>query len=419
MRAAVLVTGDEILRGRIQELNAGHLARSLDSLGIEVSRWEMVSDDLLGVSTALTRLMGAGVDLVCVTGGLGPTHDDVTMEAVAQATGRALELDLAALALVEARSLRIAEGSAADVLRAVQRKQALLPVGAKMLPPPGTAPGCLLDHDGVVVAVLPGPPWELATMWEDALVRDPLAGVLARAAGDLGRVLRIHAVPESLLVAAIEGFPPDDWRRLRVGICARDGELEVTVRSSPSDVGSADALEDMIAAGVGDALYSRDGATVDEVVARRLRAAGQTVAVAESCTGGGLGARLTALPGSSDYVLGGVISYADEVKTALLGVDPAVISRHGAVSAECAEAMAVGARTRLGSDWALAITGVAGPGGGTPEKPVGLVHIARAGPGGVVHAVRRRGGGREAIRSASVAAALHLLREALPEPNAV
>jgi len=419
VRAAVLVTGDEVLRGRIQERNAGHLARSLESLGVEVSRWEMVSDDLAGVSAALTRLMGAGVDLVCVTGGLGPTHDDVTMEAVAQATGRVLELDPAALALVEARSLRIAEGTGADVLRAVQRKQALLPVRATMLPPPGTAPGCLLDHEGVVVAVLPGPPWELATMWEDAVGRDPLAGVLARAAGDLERVLRIHAVPESLLVAAIEDFPPDDWRRLRVGICARDGELEVTVRSGPSDAGSADALEDMIAAGVGDALYSRDGATVDEVVARRLRAAGQTVAVAESCTGGGLGARLTALPGSSDYVLGGVISYADEVKTALLGVDPAVISRHGAVSAECAEAMALGARARLGSDWALAITGVAGPGGGTPEKPVGLVHIALAGPGGVVHAVRRRGGGRETIRSASVAAAFHLLREALPEPPAV
>jgi nicotinamide-nucleotide amidase len=412
VRAAVLVTGDEVLRGRIQERNAGHLARSLEAHGVEVARWEMVGDDLAEVSAALTRLMGSGVALVCVSGGLGPTHDDVTMAAVAHATGRRLALDPAALAMVRSRSAGIAVDD--EVRRLVQDKQASLPAGALVLPPPGTAPGCMLEHDGVVVVVLPGPPWELARMWQDALALEPLARLLARAGDPHERVLRIHAVPESELVAAVRGFDPAAWKRLRVGICARDGELEVTVRAAPGDPAAAE-LERLIAAGLGDALFSRDGATVDEVVARRLVAAGQIVAVAESCTGGGLGARLTARPGSSAYVVGGVIAYADRAKTDLLGVPPGLIRRHGAVSRECAEAMAAGARERLGADWALAITGVAGPGGGTDDKPVGLVHIALAGPDGVRHAVQRRGGEREAIRARAVATALHLLRRALPE----
>ncbi len=417
MRAAVLITGDEVLRGRIQERNAGHLARDLESRGVEVSRWEMVSDDLPDIAGALGRLVASGVDLVCVSGGLGPTHDDVTMEAVAAATGRPLRLDREALALVASRVIRI--DASEEVRRRVQEKQAMLPEGSVMLPPPGTAPGCLVEHDGVVVAVLPGPPWELASMWADAVAREPLAGVLARAAGADERVLRLYAVPESQLIAAVDGFDPAAWERLRVGICAREGELEVTVRVDPADRDAADALEAMIAAGVGDALFSRDGATVDEVVARRLVAAGQTVAVAESCTGGGLGARLTALPGSSAYVRGGVIAYADDVKTALLGVDPAIIRAHGAVSAECAAAMATGARERLGADWALSVTGVAGPGGGTAEKPVGLVHVGLAGPDGVSGVALGRGGSRDAIRSRAVAAALHLLRRALEASPAV
>ncbi len=260
MRAAILVTGDEVLRGRIQERNAGFLARSLESLGVEIAVWEMVSDEMDEIAGALGRLMASGVALVCVSGGLGPTHDDRTMEAVARATGRELAIDAAALAMVEERSIGISGDG--GVRRRVQRKQASLPAGSRVLPPPGTAPGCLLTHEGVVVAVLPGPPWELARMWRDALGEEPLAGVIARADGAHERVLRIHAVPESQLVAALEGFDPRDWARLRVGICARDGELEVTVRSAPGDTDAADALERTIAAGLGDALFSRDGAGV-------------------------------------------------------------------------------------------------------------------------------------------------------------
>jgi nicotinamide-nucleotide amidase len=216
-------------------------------------------------------------------------------------------------------------------------------------------------------------------------------------------------------VAAIADLDPDAWRRLRVGVCARDGELEITVRCAPADGWAADALEALVAEGVGDALFSRDGSTVDDIVARALVAAGQTVAVAESCTGGGLGARLTERAGSSAYVLGGVIAYADAVKVGVLGVDAELIRRHGAVSAECAGQMALGARRLVGSDWALSVTGIAGPGGGSEEKPVGLVHVALAGPVGVRHLEQRRGGDRESIRARSVAGALHLLRHGLAE----
>ncbi|WP_217915797.1 competence/damage-inducible protein A [Miltoncostaea marina] len=414
MTAAVLVTGDEVLRGRIQERNAGLLARSLEARGVTVARVEMVGDDLEAIAAGVGRLAGSGVDLVCVSGGLGPTHDDVSMAAVARATGRRLVVHPAALEMVRRASRAVAVDPA--VARAVQDKQASLPEGSRVLPPPGTAPGCALRHGGVSVVVLPGPPWELAAMWEGALGVPEVAEVLARATARHERVLRLFGVPESRLVGVLEGLGRDAWARLRVGICARDAELEVTVRARPADEPAAAALEELVRAALGDALFAADGTTVDEIVARDLVAAGESVAVAESCTGGGLGARLTALPGSSAYVLGGVIAYSNDLKERLLGVDRGLLERHGAVSAECARAMAEGARARLGSDWALSVTGVAGPGGGTPDKPVGLVHVGLAGPGGVVRlAELRRGGDREAIRARSVTAALHLLRVALGE----
>ena len=201
-------------------------------------------------------------------------------------------------------------------------------------------------------------------------------------------------------MAALRRLDRDAWGLLGVGICARDAELEITVRSAAGDAWAADALEERLAAEFGPALYSRDGATLDEVVARGLLGAGQTVAVAESCTGGGLGARLTARSGSSAYVLGGVISYADEVKRDVLGVDAEALRRHGAVSAPVAEQMAAGVRSLVGSDWALSVTGIAGPGGGSPEKPVGLVYVGVAGPGGVSAREHRLRGDRERIRRA-------------------
>ncbi len=271
----------------------------------------------------------------------------------------------------------------------------------------------MLEHEGALVVVLPGPPWELEAMWGAAREQEPLAGLLARGGGSVERVLRLDAVPESRAVAALGRLDRDAWDRLRVGICARDGELEITVRSRAEDAWAAAALERRLDEAFGDALFSRDGATIDEAVASRLLAAGQTVAVAESCTGGGLGARLTARPGSSAYVLGGVISYSDDVKRDVLGVNRELLRRHGAVSAPVAEGMAAGARRLVGSDWALSVTGVAGPGGGTPQKPVGLVFIGLAGPDGVCSEEHRLRGDRERVRESSAALALHILRRAL------
>jgi nicotinamide-nucleotide amidase len=378
---------------------------------VRVERVEVVGDDLGALVAAIRAALDGGVDLLCTSGGLGPTHDDLTMEAVAAATGRDLVLDPAALAMVEKRlrGYRRTPG----VWRQVAEKQAMLPAGATLLPPAGTAPGAALEHDGAILVVLPGPPWELREMWEAVRAEPPLAALFARGGGASERVLRAFAVPESRVLAALRLFDQDAWERLAVGICAKDAELEITVRSAAEDAWAAEALEARLGEELGAALYSRDGATVDEVVARRLIAAGQTVAVAESCTGGGLGARLTALPGSSAYMLGGVISYSDDVKRGVLGVDPGLLRRHGAVSAPVAEGMAAGVRELIGSDWALSITGVAGPGGGTPEKPVGLVYVGLAGADGVATAEHRLPGDREAIRDRSAALALHALRIAL------
>jgi nicotinamide-nucleotide amidase len=393
------------------------LARSLDAAGVAVERVEIVGDDLAALTGALRDMLAEGLDLVCTTGGLGPTHDDLTMEAVAAATGRPVELNREALAMVEARVSPLVTDP--ELARLVCEKQATLPAGSRVLPPAGTAPGAAVEHEGALVVVLPGPPWELQAMWEAARGEEPLAGVLARGGGPVERVLRAYAVIEGRAMAALRPLDRDAWDRLTVGICARDAELEITVRSAPADLWAADALEALLAEELGPALYSRDGATVDEIVARGLIAAGETVAVAESCTGGGLGARLTARPGSSAYVLGGVIAYSDEVKRDVLGVDPEVLRRHGAVSAPAAEAMATGARRLIGSDWALSVTGVAGPGGGTPEKPVGLVHLGVAGPDGASTRELRLRGDRDAIRSRSVALAMHALRLALEARAAV
>lgn len=404
-----MITGDEVLRGSIPERNAAPLSASLDRLGFGLDGVSVVGDDAAVIRDAVAARLRAGADLVVVSGGLGPTHDDLTMAAVAQATGRELALDAAALEMVTRRSTAITVSEAAG--EAVRRKQATLPAGSRPLPPPGTAPGCLLVHDGSVIVVLPGPPWELRVMWERALAGEPELRALAeRAAAPPERILRIHAFSESRLVEVLREPAAAGWEALELGVCARDGELEVTLRG---DQGIAAAVEAALGAAAGPGLYSRDGRTLDEVVAGALTARGEMVAVAESCTGGGLGARLTASPGSSAYVAGGVIAYSNDVKTAVLGVDPAIIARDGAVSDRCARAMADGVRSLTGAAWGVSITGVAGPGGGTPRTPVGRVHIGVAGPDGTRATAFDLRGDREQVRARSVSAALHLLREAL------
>ncbi|MEW6581831.1 MAG: CinA family nicotinamide mononucleotide deamidase-related protein [Actinomycetota bacterium] len=413
--AAVLVTGDEVLRGRIPDANGGHLARDLDARGVAVRRIVVVGDGIDTLVRALRELLDESPDLVVTSGGLGPTHDDRTMEAVAAVTGRPLAVDPEALALVRRgrMALRGAE-TITDATRArVEDKQATLPRGAVVLPPTGTAPGCVVRHGRTLVCVLPGPPWELTRMWARACDEvDELRSVLAGAAPGERRLLRLYAVVESEVVETLDRLDPALRDAVEAGVCARAGEIELSLR------GPADAVR-RIEAGVeavfGDRLYARRGETALGLVEAALRARGETLAVAESCTGGLLGARITAIPGASEWFRGGVVAYDNSVKEGLLGVDPAVIARHGAVSEECARAMARGARAAVGADWAVAVTGIAGPGGGTPDKPVGLVHLALAGPGGVedAHSPRVLRGDRERIRERAAAIAVHLLRRAL------
>jgi nicotinamide-nucleotide amidase len=407
----VLVTGDEVLRGRVSDRNGGHLSRLLDARGIHVESVTIMGDRLDGIRDAVASALDRGVELICVSGGLGPTHDDVTMRAVAAAAGRAIEVDPTALAMVEARSRGLT--AASPSAERTRRKQASLPEGSTVMPPAGTAPGCVLSVDGSVIVVLPGPPWELRAMWEAATHdQAALLAVLDRATPAPERLLRVHGLGESQLVELLEGPDAPSAGPLTFGICAKDAELELTLRGDPA---TADALAAHLASRLGDALFSADGTTLDALVAAELGHRAETVAVAESCTGGGLGARLTEANGASAFMRGGIIAYSNEVKRELLGVSQDLLDRHGAVSAECASAMADGARRALGSTWALSVTGIAGPGGGTPGKPVGLVYLGRGGPTGTTVEEHHFRGDRDEVRRRSVAAALHLLRRGLAE----
>jgi nicotinamide-nucleotide amidase len=333
------------------------------------------------------------------------------MEVVAEVTGRPLAVDPEALEVVVAHSLRRRAIDAAT-REAVARKQAALPQGSRPLLPVGTASGAVVPHGDAFVVVLPGPPWELEAMWEVALDTPEVAALLARVPAADRRLLRLYGVVESEFVQAFDALDPAARAQAEVGVCARAGELEVSVRA-PAGTGAVLAVEAGLVGAFGDAVYSRDGRPAEEVAAEALLARGWTLAVAESCTGGLLGARLTARAGASAWFRGGVVAYDNAVKRDLLGVPEEVLVRHGAVSPECAVAMAEGARRVVGADWALSVTGVAGPGGGTPEKPVGLVYLGVAGPWGAEALEDRFRGDRERIRERAVAIALHLLRRAL------
>ena len=403
------MTGDEVLLGRVAERNAGFLARTLAQRGIPVLRTLVVGDSLDEVADGLTALIELGVDVVCTTGGLGPTYDDLTMAAVARATGRPLQLDAQALAMVEERTRSVARRLNVDAvdLDRMRRKQATLPEDAQVLPPIGTAPGCTLVHDGTLVVVLPGPPWELTGMWQAALASGPLADLLSRSTGSPTQTFRLWSVFEAELVPVLDGLGASALDR--IGTYTREGELEIVV---PAEL--ADEVGDLLTRHFTDLLFATDDRHVDAIVAATLVDRGETLAVGESCTGGGLGGRLTAIAGASRWFIGGAITYSNQAKTALLGVDPEVLARHGAVSRECVLQMADGARSNTGATWGIGVTGIAGPEGGTADKPVGLVWIGVSGPDGVhAHEHRLVRADREGVRRRAQTAALHHLRIAL------
>jgi len=425
-RAAVVVTGTEVLGGWVSDANGPWLARRLGALGVQHVSTTVVGDRPEDLRAALENARDRGLELVITSGGLGPTEDDLTTQIVAEFTGRAVALDEALegriWAIVEPMSKRW-KNISQEAVRSANRKQALVPDGAAVLEPVGTAPGLVVpptDDDPSrpptpTVVVLPGPPPELQPMWETAEKHPGLLAAIGDATALHESTLRLFGLPESELAntmrdARTAGVAVDAFE---VTTCMRGGELEVVSRWAPEQDADARAFEAFVLERHGDIVFSPDGRTIDELILDGLRGRGWSIATAESCTGGLLAGRLTMLPGSSDVVEGGIVSYSNAVKEQALGVDPALIAAHGAVSAEVALAMAVGARKRLGVDVAISTTGVAGPGGGSAEKPVGTVHVAVAGPDGNLSRHLRLPGDRSRVRELTTTAALHLLRRVL------
>ena len=413
-RALLVVTGSELVRGERTDRNGPFLAREVLSRGVEPARITLVGDREEELEDALRE--GLGADLLVTSGGLGPTHDDRTVELLARVTGRELRVDPSLHDQIEGVSRMVAERLRrpyADFEPGV-RKQASVPAGARSLGLAGTAPGLVLEQDGCVVVVLPGPPGELRRLWRAALEEKPLRALLARARPPGRRVLRFHGASESAIAGALEAAG-GEREGVEATICARDFEIHVDLVVDPGAEAAADELETRLVEPVERWLFARDERPVEEHVLALCRSRGLTLATAESCTGGLVAERITRIPGSSDVFLGAIVAYADRVKEAELGVPSELLARHGAVSAEVAAAMASGARQRLGADVVIADTGIAGPGGGTPDKPVGLVYVAVETPDSARVIDFNYPADREAIRSRAAVAGLHLVRRLLTQ----
>jgi nicotinamide-nucleotide amidase len=407
------VTGQELLLGLIADGNTRFLAHELDALGIELRRVSIVGDGEDEIVAGLREL--AGHDLVITSGGLGPTHDDRTVAAVAEAAGVDLELDEQLLATIAGITAGYARRRGTDpaLNRDGDRKQALVPRGATVIPPAGTAPGILLASGAGHVLVLPGPPGELAAVWRAALELAPIADLRARAGTLLHHTLRVYGVGEPAVARAFDAAGGDAGGT-RTTICARSLEVEVTVRAEPEVAPALARLVASLREQLGDAIFAEDERPLSELVLSALRERGLRVAVAESCTAGMVAARLADIPGSSDVLLGGVIAYANSLKRDLLGVSEELLAEHGAVSAECARAMAAGTRAATGAEVGIAITGVAGPGGGSERKPVGRVYLHVSAPGIERGEELQLPGDRAHVRELSTVAALQLIRVSLP-----
>jgi nicotinamide-nucleotide amidase len=413
-RAFVLVTGSELVRGDRSDLNGPFLAAELLRLGLEPARIVIVGDREDELAAALEESLQA--DLCAVSGGLGPTHDDRTVELLARAAGVALRLDEGLHDEIGAISRRFARrlGRPYVDFEAGVRKQATIPEGAHSLGLAGTAPGLVLESGACVVVVLPGPPAELRRLWARALETEPVQRVLARTRPPQLRLLRFFGTSESAVAKALADAG-GDGEGVEATICARDIEIHVDLVVEPGAEARADELSARLVDPLERYLFSRDERPIQELVLDLCRARGLTLATAESCTGGMVAQRITSVPGSSDVFRGAVVAYADDVKAQELGVPVDVLERNGAVSAETAAAMAAGARERLGADVAVSVTGIAGPGGGSDEKPVGLVYVHAVGPEGARSADFVFPGDRDSIRRRATVTALHLVRRLLQQ----
>ncbi len=422
LRAGILITGTEVLTGIISDRNGPWLSERLTEVGVDAAMIQIVGDRPDDLLTALRFMRDSGMALILTSGGLGPTADDLTAEIVGRFCEREMVLD----EKLEQRIHVILEPMMkrwpnldADAVRRSNRKQAVIPSGATVLEPVGTAPGLIVTPAGEgpthpTVVVLPGPPRELQPMWEAARATEAFAQAIAGATTYRREIVRLFGIPESEIANTLRAAEHAGLalKALEITTCLRRGEIEIATRFEPPAQSDYDALLAFIGSRHADTLFSLDGSTIDEQLAALL--ADETLATAESCTGGGLATRLTDRAGSSAYFLGGAVVYSNQAKISLAGVDPALIERTGAVSSEVAEALAAGIAERFTARLGVGITGIAGPGGGTEDKPVGTVCIS------VWHRDGRRltrrarlPGSRSDVRDRSVTVAMHMLRRLL------
>ena len=420
-RAGIVVTGTEVLSGRVRDRNGPWLSDRLLELGVELAHITICADRPQDIEAQLTFLAEQDVDLIVTSGGLGPTADDMTVEMVARFTGRELvlddELEDKIAAILKPLMARFSHWDF-DAVKAANRKQALIPEGAYVIDPVGTAPGVVVPGKPAIV-VLPGPPRELQPMWRTAVASEPVRDAIAGRTEYRQEMVRMFGLPESGLADTLrdaeEGI--QGYGHLDITTCLRRGEIEMVTRFEPGAAPVYEQLLGLLRERHGREIFSEDGSSIDDQVVQLL--AGRRVATAESCTAGLLAARLTERPGSSAFVMGGVVAYSNDAKVELLGVDAGLIDAHGAVSEPVADAMADGALRRFDADTAVAITGIAGPDGGTDEKPVGTVcwSVRTAEGGGITRTVRLPGD-RADIRDRSTTVAMHLLRRVLSEAQA-
>lgn len=422
VRAGIVVTGSELLTGAVADRNGPWLAERLGALGIEVSDILLVGDRRADLTSALEFLRGGAVDLIVTSGGLGPTADDVTAEVIADFAGLDMVLDSDMEQYIARRLEKWARNYDLDpdALVTANRKQATVPRGATLIDPAGTAPGLVVSiSERPVVVVLPGPPRELQRMWEPALDTAPMRELLARSGSFTATHLRMFGLPESEIAQTLRDVGAEtDLSGIEITTCQRRSELELDLRyrTDADNRAELDGARDQLIAEIerrhGRTIVSRDGTSSDEQVAQLL--SGRTIGLGESCTAGMLASRLADRPGSSAYLLGGVVAYSNAAKTALLGVPAELIEQHGAVSTQVARAMADGARATFGADVGVGITGVAGPSGGTEAKPVGYVCLCVTTSEGVVRDLDRVfPGDRTDIRERASDFGLNLIRRAL------
>ncbi len=409
MKAEIITIGNELLETGHVDLNSTFLGEHLTVLGASVTRATTVPDAPKLISEALKSAIDKA-EVVVVTGGLGPTGDDRTKQAIARALGRKLVLDEDVLAAVRAhfekRGLPMPESNLS---------QAMMPEGARAIGNRlGTAPGLLLKQGETLVFILPGVPAEMRAMFE-SYVGPYLEGRGLRRLTE-ARLVRTTGLPESVLSERI-GRIAKRLARVEVAYLPKATGVDIRITGRGETLRkarvAAESAQERLANELGDCVYARGDESLEQVVGYLLAMKGKTVSVAESCTGGRLGWTLTRMPGSSDYFVGGIIAYSNDLKKRLLGVKAGILKQHGAVSAETARAMAGGVRTRTRSDYGIGVTGIAGPGGGSEERPVGLVYIAVSGPRGEKAREFRLAGGRDSVRKQACQSALDMLRRVL------